>query len=211
MGKNVSTLRRALAALCLAAGLAMSAGIPAGYYSSISGKRDGELKTALHKLLYNHTQISSYNNLPNYFRKTDIYPPDDDRYGQWWDMYSDIPLYTNSFKGLNREHSFPKSWWGGDTDVKAYTDLNHLYPGEARANQAKSNHPLGEVRTASFNNGVSMVGSPQDGLGGGSALVFEPDDEYKGDFARTYFYMVTCYQDYTWARNNMYIDRRAHV
>ncbi len=24
------------------------------------------------------------------------------------------------------------------------------------------------------------------------------DDEYKGDFARTYFYMVTCYQNLTW-------------
>jgi hypothetical protein len=25
--------------------------------------------------------------------------------------------------------------------------------------------------------------------------VFEPNDEYKGDFARTYFYMVTCYEE----------------
>ena len=28
--------------------------------------------------------------------------------------------------------------------------------------------------------------------------MFEPADEYKGDFARTYFYMVTCYQDFDW-------------
>lgn len=26
-------------------------------------------------------------------------------------------------------------------------------------------------------------------------MVFEPIDEYKGDLARSYFYMVTCYQD----------------
>jgi hypothetical protein len=34
--------------------------------------------------------------------------------------------------------------------------------------------------------------------------VFEPADEYKGDFARTYFYMVTCYEDKlpTWYSNN---------
>ena len=25
--------------------------------------------------------------------------------------------------------------------------------------------------------------------------MFEPNDEYKGDFARTYFYMVTCYEE----------------
>ena len=30
---------------------------------------------------------------------------------------------------------------------------------------------------------------------GYSGTVFEPDDEYKGDFARTYFYMAACYND----------------
>ena len=33
---------------------------------------------------------------------------------------------------------------------------------------------------------------------GYSGTVFEPDDEYKGDFARTYFYMACAYQNYTW-------------
>ena len=42
------------------------------------------------------------------------------------------------------------------------------------------------------------VGTPVQGQGGGSTRVFEPADEYKGDFARTYFYMVTCYQDIGW-------------
>jgi len=32
-------------------------------------------------------------------------------------------------------------------------------------------------------------------------LVFEPGDEYKGDIARTFFYMVTCYQDFQWKNN----------
>lgn len=197
--------------LGLAAGsLSIPAEIPAGYYSTVSGKREGELKTALHNLLYNHTQISSYYNLPNYFRKTDVYPPDDERYGQWWDMYSGIPLYSNSFNGLNREHSFPKSWWGGSTSTPAYVDLNHLYPSEAAANMAKSNYPLGEVSgTPEFDNGVTTVGTPVSGQGGGARLVFEPADEYKGDFARTYFYMVTCYQNLTWrytwmVSNNLY-------
>lgn len=188
----------------------VSAGIPAGYYTSVSGKRDGELKTALHNLLYNHTLISSYNNLPNYFRKTDVYPPDNERYGQWWDMYSDIPLYSNSFRGLNREHSFPKSWWGGSTTTPAYIDLNHLYPSESAANMAKSNYPLGEVSgKPTFDNGITTVGTPVGGQGGGARQVFEPADQYKGDFARTYFYMVTCYQNLTWkytwmVSNNLY-------
>ena len=184
----------ALAGVCFGA----MAAIPAGYYSSVDGKRDSELKTALHKLLYNHTEISSYGNLPDYFRRTDVYPPGNQRYGQWWDMYSNIPLYTDSFYWLNREHSFPKSWWGGSDETPAYVDLNHLYPSEREANMAKSNYPLGEVQTPEFENGITTVGSPVSGQGGGARQVFEPADEYKGDFARTYFYMVTCYQNLTW-------------
>jgi hypothetical protein len=114
-------------------------------------------------------------------------------------MYSNIPISSRSFSGMNREHSFPKSWWGGLEDTPAYVDLNHLYPSEAAANMAKSNYPLGEVTgTPTFENGVTTVGSPVGGQGGGARQVFEPADEYKGDFARTYFYMVTCYQNLTW-------------
>jgi hypothetical protein len=63
---------------------------------------------------------------------------------------------------------------------------------------AKSNFPLGEVSNPSFDNGVTKVGSPKSGQGGGSYAVFEPDDRYKGDFARTYFYMACAYQHYHW-------------
>ncbi len=176
--------------------------IPAGYYTTINGKKDAELKTALCNLIYNHTEISSYQDLPKYFQRTDVYP---DGSRRWWDMYSNIPLYAPSFSGLNREHSFPKSWWGGSTNIPAYIDLNHLYPSEAAANQAKSNYPLGTVSTSTFDNGLIKVGYAVTGQGGGAAKVFEPADEYKGDFARTYFYMVTCYQNLTWNRSYMWM------
>lgn len=177
--------------------------IPAGYYNSLNGKADAQLKTALCDLLYNHTQVSSYTALPEYFKVTDVYPGTN----RWWDMYSDIPVYTNTTFGtyLNREHSFPKSWWGGSTSTPAYVDLNHLYPSEKRANTAKSNFPLGVVSTSTFDNGVCKVGYPATGTGGGSSKVFEPADEYKGDFARTYFYMVTTYQNLKWSSNYMWM------
>lgn len=171
--------------------------IPAGYYNAIDGKSEAQLKTAVCNVINPHTLISSYNNLPQYFQTTDVYP----RSSRWWDMYSDIPLYAPNFRGLNREHSFPKSWWGGSTEVPAYTDLNHLYPSESSANMAKSNYPLGAVdrtKPTKFDNGITTVGIPVAGQGGGAAYVFEPDDEYKGDFARTYFYMATCYQNMKW-------------
>lgn len=192
------TRRISLLSVALMLGvMAVNAEIPTGYYTSLNGKKEGELKTAIYNLVRNFTLVSSYSALPSYFQRTDTYPES----RRWWDMYSDIPLYAPSFSGLNREHSFPKSWWGGLTDVSAYVDLNHLYPSEAAANMAKSNYPLGEVnrsQSIKFQNGITTVGYPVAGQGGGAGFVFEPADEYKGDFARTYFYMVTCYQDLTW-------------
>ncbi len=185
-----------LSALAFIFALSATANVPTGYYNNINGKRGQDLKNAAHQLLKNHT-VMTYSSLWYHFQSTDCHFENPN---QVWDMYSNITRYyrgASAVSGMNREHSFPKSWWGG-TQVDAYTDLNHLYPSDADANMAKSNYPLGEVSTASFNNGCTKVGTPKTGQGGGSSTVFEPDDEYKGDFARTYFYMATCYQDYTW-------------
>ena len=174
---KISLLRVAGLVAMLFASAFSFAEAPASYYSSLNGKKDAELKTAIYNIIHNFTRISSYQDLPKYFQTTDVYPES----RRWWDMYSDIPLYAPSFSGLNREHSFPKSWWGGSTDVGAYVDLNHLYPSEMKANTAKSNFPLGTVdmsSNVSFDNGICKVGYPVNGQGGGAQKVFEPDDEY---------------------------------
>ena len=177
---------------------AMIAEIPAGYYSRLEGKSGAALKTAVFDVINPHTPVSSYSNLPRYFERTDVYPESK----QWWDMYSNVQRFAPSFSGLNREHAFPKSWWTLDGSVEytpAYVDLNHLYPADGPANQAKSNYPLGvTAANPKFDNGVSKIGYPVSGQGGGAQYVYEPADEYKGDFARAYFYMVTCYQNLTW-------------
>lgn len=192
--------RFAIITVAIISSMTMMAEIPARYYSTINGKKDAELKTALSNVISKRAEVSSYtnyyNNMPQYFRTTDVYPGTN----RWWDMYSDIPLYVPNFSGvLNREHCLPKSWWGGATNIPIFADLNNLYPSEAAANMAKSNYPLGVVSsTPTFDNGVSKVGYPSAGQGNGASRVFEPADEYKGDFARTYFYMVTCYQNTSW-------------
>jgi hypothetical protein len=196
------TLAAVIASLCVFSVTATDRNIPSGYYNGINGKQGAALKTAVRDAIYSRTEVSNitsfYNALPQCFQRTDVHPDSN----RWWDMYSDIPLYVPNFSGvLQREHSLPKSWWGGSTEIPAYIDLNHLYPAEAAANLAKSNYPLGTVDmtyTPAFDNGVSKVGYAVTGQGGGAKYVFEPADEYKGDFARTYFYMATCYQDLTW-------------
>lgn len=182
-----------------------SAGIPEGYYDSLDGKSGVMLKNAIHELTLQHT-VLSYNSLWNYFRDTDCYPDNPSRV---WDMYSDKYYYFGSTWGMNREHSLPKSWWApsGENEntslYPSYTDIMHLYPADAQANTAKNYWPLGEVSTATYDNGVTRVGSPKTGQGGGASTVFEPDDRYKGDFARTYFYMACTYQHYKWRHTFM--------
>ena len=74
--------------------------IPANYYKSINGRADSNLKNALHSLIYNHTQVKSYNSLPEYFRTTDRLPGTD----YWWDMYSDlrVSIYWKFGDNMNR-------------------------------------------------------------------------------------------------------------
>ena len=181
--------------------LGAGANIPSGYYESLDGKSGQALKDAIHDLTKQHTTLS-YGSLWIYFADTDCRPEDKKKV---WDMYSDNTYYfrggSSGVSGMHKEHSLPKSWWGGYDETQGYagyTDINHLYPANGDANMAKSNFPLGEVSTTTFDNGVTKVGTPKTGQGGGCYRVFEPDDRYKGDFARTYFYMACAYQDYNW-------------
>jgi len=171
---------------------------PANYYASATGKQDEALMTALKDIIYSHTALS-YSALWNAFKTTDT---DDD--GYIIDMYSDYKYLpsehgasaTGIGQGYNREHSFPKSWFNGNTPM--YTDLFHLYPTDIRVNSQRSNYPFGvcaggtRLTTGSYTAKGRLGTSTYSGYSG---TVFEPDDEYKGDFARSYFYMVTCYKD----------------
>lgn len=168
--------------------VALFAQIPSGYYDHAEGKKDANLKTSLYTIIRNHLQLEYYSS-STHFRTTDWHPD-----GYFWDMYSNIKR-SSWPGGLNREHSMPKSWWSTDPEYTvAYSDLHNLYPSDANANSAKLNYPLGETAGGIYNNGVSKVGSNT--FSGYSGTVFEPADEYKGDFARTYMYMVTSYEDY---------------
>ena len=73
LGKWASRLA-AVALLAALSPLASNAEIPAGYYRSLNGLKDANLKTAVHNLVRNFTLISSYQALPQYFRYTDTYP-----------------------------------------------------------------------------------------------------------------------------------------
>lgn len=187
----------------------LCAGYDADYYSRMEGKKRDALKAAAKECVKTHKRLE-YSDLPNYWQYSDVYPEQVDGCKRWWEMYSD-ELYLmrpgqtakGSFSAnhMQREHSVPKSWWKRNNDVEytpVYTDLWNLYPSDGAANMAKSNYPLGPVSQVSFDNGVTRVGLPEPGYGGGAGAVFEPADEYKGDFARSFFYVATVYDDISW-------------
>ena len=167
------------------------------YYQNADGQMGAALKTAMSGIVYNRTE-KTYNYLWTAFQTTDLRSD-----GKIWDMYSNITNYEPSSKGetysaegdcYNREHSFPKSWFGGEV-TPMFTDLHHIYPVDGYINGRRSNNPYGETNGNTYKsaNDFSKLGACT--YPGYTGTVFEPADEYKGDFARTYFYMVTCYEE----------------
>lgn len=175
-----------------AVSICVSAQIPLNYYVSAEGKSGATLKTALYQIINPHTVLDYYD-MWLYYPTTDCRP---ENTSVIWDMYSNnSTLFSERFGVMEREHCVPKSWWGGSTTDTHYSDLFNLYPSYGEANQEKLNYPLSEVASVVYDNGSCKVGTSI--YSGYSDDAFEPADEYKGDFARTYFYMVTCYQNIT--------------
>lgn len=178
---------------------------PENYYSGANGLEGEALKTSLFNIIKDHTVVT-YHSIPGHFETTDLKPS-----GKIWDIYSDLPgnpPYEFDFtlsmcasaleegECYNREHSWPRSWYGpgGNEIYPMHSDLFHVYPVDAWVNELRSNFPFGVVNsptTTTLNGGKLGTNSTP----GYSGTVFEPIDAYKGDLARTYFYMATRYED----------------
>ena len=154
----------------------------------------------------------------NAYAYTDVRPAPLDSFV--WDMYSDKPggtpnyyfkIYTNqcgtaAAEGdcYSREHCMPNSWWGGLDNAAnpQYSDLHQLFPADQYVNNKKSNYPLGQSNSPTWvsSNGCKVGPCSVSGYTG---TVFEPINEYKGDFARAYLYMATRYMNEigNWVKN----------
>ena len=173
---------------------------PSDYYVNALNKGDQALLTALHNIITSHTNIG-YDGLWDAYADTDTDPN-----GYYIDMYSTYDKYTYSDKCgsysnigdcINREHSVPKSWWGGGKQPQ-YSDIFNIVPTDGYVNNQRSNYPYGVCEGGTRLTNGQYVAKGRKGTSthaGYSGVVFEPDDEYKGDFARAYFYMAACYND----------------
>ena len=190
-------MKRILLGLCL---LSVGATAVCGqerYYRPVEGLKKAELKSALCGLIQPEQVLDYGGRGEGYtwagFAEADRMPDG----VTVRDRYSDIVREFDGLEavpGMNIEHVFANSWWG-HTVNNAYCDLFNLFPSDASANGRKSNNPMGMVTgKVSFDNGVTRVGQSASYREDSLITVWEPADRWKGDFARTFFYMATCYE-----------------
>lgn len=205
-------------------------GSQTGYYKDANGKKGGALFSSLNAIsggvTYSYTKLT-YKDIWTAFKTSDVYPSGHEQAGKIWDMYATC-YYTpgtdqgssNSVEcagGYNREHSLPKSWFGGSDNYESTPqgcDLGHLIPTDVHVNTIRSNYAFGEVQTAKYTFAISKQGTSGTSLSidrntisgtsttFSSATVFEPADEYKGDLARIYMYMRARYKDLNMAQKD---------
>lgn len=203
-------LNRMMVLLLLAmTGSTLLAQAPNNYYNNAVNKTGNELKEALHGIVKGH-HVVSYSGLLSAFADTDCKPN-----GKIWDIYSNYEFdlstglcgeYTKEGDCWNREHTWPQSWFApsGSTNDTAYSDLFHVYPTDGYVNNRRQNFPYGEVSNPTYTSGNGSKLGPC-AAAGYSGTVFEPIDEYKGDIARSYFYMSVryCHGDDNWGTSGM--------
>lgn len=210
---RISHNRFGLAIVACLFSLSLWAEIPAGYYDDAIGKSGEALQKSLSVILNNADNVG-YDGLWEVYKTTDRRPD-----GKVWDMYSDATdfifekdqcgNYSSEGDCYNREHSVPKSWFNNASPM--YSDAWHIYPTDGKINSYRSNNPFGEVGSgaSSSKNGFSKWGKSV--TPGYSGTVFEPNDEYKGDFARTYFYFATRYQNRINNWGGIFVSSYPHI
>lgn len=194
--------------------------IPSGYYDGTAGLTGYALKTKLSQIISNGALDLGYGSgtggLWTTFLTSDI-----DKYyennGTILDMYSENPNGTDSYEYkpgrasnggnqcasinynyegwcYNREHSLPKSYFGGQDAVPMANDAHFIIPSDYLVNMKRSNYPYGEVGNIFWTslNGTKLGISKFPDYSG---TVFEPIDEFKGDLARMHLYFITRYED----------------
>lgn len=185
------------------------------YYQNVTNLTGDNLKTALNKLIFNHTKLN-YDNLEEYMRITDrnwerspniddenpymvllYYTANNDTSKQQlWNHY-----HTSSSKfgvptsemSWDKEHIWAKSNGFNSKGNPAYSDLHHLRAADMRNNNTRSSLPFAELdnvkkEVKDFSGNTSGKTGTASGVS-----AYEPFDSYKGDVARALLYMATCY------------------
>ncbi|MDR7071482.1 endonuclease [Fictibacillus barbaricus] len=154
------------------------------YYDPARGKTGVALKTALHNIIDDHTELS-YSAVWEALKVTDQDPNNSNNV---------ILLYTgrsqsknsngSGVNDWNREHVWAKSHGNFGTAMGPGTDLHHLRPTDASVNSSRGN--------LDFDNGGTEDSEAKGNYHDSDS--WEPRDAVKGDVARMIFYMAVRYE-----------------
>lgn len=185
--------------------------IPAGYYSTATGS-GYTLKTQLYNIIKGHTDLG-YGGLWVTYETSDrdvFTGPGYENDNTIYDMYTENPtgsagecsyIYatdqdtgsggTTECDVYNREHIVPQSIFSQNAPMRH--DAHFVTPTDKKVNGDRGDNPHGIVATVSSttNNGAKHGTSA---ISGYSGQVFEPNNAFKGDIARMYFYFITRYE-----------------
>lgn len=202
-------------ALATAASVTPAADIPE-YWESVDGKSGQDLWKAISAQTNYGYKSLGYDGLWTAYKTTDVYPADStDKAGKIWDMYGECTswksksgqcgTYSSVCDCYNREHSIPKSWFGGSTSGIG-CDIFHLVPTDGKINGTRSNDEFGEIdgepnyygnttgSAGSWSTDRKTIASEAEEIIQGTGKVFEPKPQYKGDFARGYMGTIIKWQ-----------------
>lgn len=168
-------------------------------HPELEGLKGLQIRDKLNEQIAEHT-VLYYDDVRGDKAKVDMHAD-----GTMWDIYSACTFNKSDYctssnydtetecDCYNREHILPVSFWGGSKAEPMYTDLHHIFSTDNATNQKRSAWPYAEVTgSVEWRN---ELGTKLGYNYGYSCTVFEPADDYKGDVARIYFYMVTCYKN----------------
>lgn len=208
-----------VAQLMMAVSVTAPSEIPA-YYACVNGKSGTNLYNAVNSVTNIGFRSLGYDGALTAYQTTDVYPSDPNhpdyqagKAGKLWDMYGACSFsagdecgnYSGECDCYNREHSIPKSWWGGSKN-DMYSDIFHLVPTDGYVNNRRSAYAFGEVNNVTYSYNGCKLGSSKSTITTDkntllgteatcSGTVFEPKEEYKGDFARGYLGMIAKYSN----------------
>jgi endonuclease I len=192
--------------------------IPLGYYDGTAGLTGYTLKSKLSEIISTGALDLGYG-VGTGGLWTTFFTSDIDQYyeknGTIIDMYSEKPNAPDAYEynvgqwsvggnqcgsGIdqenscyNREHTMPKSFFGGINATPMANDAHYIIPADYYVNGKRSNYPYGETNepTWTSSNGSKLGSCTFPDYGG---TIFEPIDEFKGDLARMHLYFITRYQ-----------------
>ncbi len=153
-------------------------------YDDLSEMSANEIFSSLQALMRNtHSYTSSYNDCHYKANRTDC----TNGSGNVSLIYTSYSANMNQWNGWNREHVWPKSLGGNNTNGGG-ADLHHIRPSDAGVNSSRGNKKYGESGASSTN---KYGTDPAVGVLGGAYnnTYFEPLDNVKGDVARICLYV----------------------